>query len=343
MATVVARYSSLRSHAHFRVDSDLELRVNDMVVLKTKRGLEMGQVKVPPGDHKLKPRESVAGEVVRKTTLDDSNSFREQRSESFIEIKRAFKRAAREHRLPMKYVNTERVLSGDRLIVYFTSEERVDFREFVRQFSDAIDSRVELRQVGARDAARINGDVGSCGQELCCISYIIDFVPVSMKMAKNQRISLDPAKISGQCGRLKCCLKYEDDLYVELRKTVPQEGQPVKCEGKDCHACNVDILGQKVTVDFGDGNREIVELDQIEFEKGWTDKDIRRYRKERRKKIREEREAKRQARDRRKSKRTEGSQRRQAKEYVHPGRRAEDQSDGNETPKRQSPDDKAKE
>ncbi|MBE7492783.1 MAG: hypothetical protein HS108_13655 [Planctomycetes bacterium] len=321
MTTVLARYSTLRLMDHFRVPRDLNLRVNDMVVLKTKRGLELGQVKLAPGDHKLRPDQIIAGEVLRKPSLEDSTKFREYRTEDFRPVKRKFKELAAKHKLPMRYQNSERLLSGDKLIVYFTAEDRLDFREFVREFTESVGQRVELRQVGARDAARVAGDVGVCGQELCCISYIIDFVPVSMKMAKTQHISLDPQKISGQCGRLKCCLKYEDDLYNALRRSVPLEGQPVTCEGKECHACSVDILGQKVIVDFGDGRREPRPVSEITFEPDWSDKDIRRYKRERREKFLAERAA----RDAARSERMKSVQdRRHGQDAVHPARRADD-------------------
>lgn len=321
MTTVLARYSTLKLLDHFRVPRDMNLRVNDMVVLKTKRGTELGQVKLAPGDHKLKPDQIIAGEVLRKSSMEDSTKFREMRAEDFKPVKRKFKELATKHKLAMRYQNSERLLSGDKLIVYFTAEDRLDFRDFVKEFTDAVGQRVELRQVGARDAARVTGDVGVCGQELCCISYIIDFVPVSMKMAKTQHISLDPQKISGQCGRLKCCLKYEDDLYNALKKSVPLDGQPIKCEGKDCHACNVDILGQKVIVDFGDGRREPRPVSEITFEPDWSDKDIRRYKRERREKFLAERAA----RDAARSERMKSVQdRRHGQDAVHPARREDD-------------------
>jgi cell fate regulator YaaT (PSP1 superfamily) len=329
MALVLARYSALRTLDYFRVPRDMSLRTNDMVVLRTRRGVEMGQVKTEPGDPDLGPKDSVVGEVLRRTTMEDSTAFREARESDIRPLRRGFRELASKHNLPMRFESAESLLEGDKLVIYFSSEDRVDFREFVKELGEQMpEQRIELRQVGARDAARLTGDVGVCGQELCCVSYIIDFVPVSMKMAKSQRISLDPAKISGQCGRLKCCLKYEDDLYNQLKKTVPQEGQPVTCDGRECHACGVDILRQKVTVDFGDGNREERDVTEVEFEKGWSEKDIRRYRKERRAKIRAEKEARlaeRQARaDRRKQARTDSVDRRQAQETIHPARRASD-------------------
>lgn len=321
MTTVLARYSTLKLMDHFRVPKDLPLRVNDLVVLRTKRGTELGQIKLAPGEHKLKGDQIVAGEVLRKPSLEDSSKFREQKGEDFKPIKRKFKELATKHNLKMRYQNTERLLSGDKLIVYFTAEDRLDFREFVKEFTDSVAQRVELRQVGARDAARVTGDVGVCGQELCCVSYIIDFVPVSMKMAKTQRISLDPAKISGQCGRLKCCLKYEDDLYNSLRQHMPLDGQPATCEGKDCHVCNVNILEQRVTIDFGDGRREEREVKDIQFESNWSDKDIRRYKRERRAKYLEERAARDAARSARQKAVTD---RRHGQDSVHPSRRDDD-------------------
>ncbi len=322
---VLARYSALRTQEYFRVPRDIQLRLNDVVVLKTRRGIEMGQVKTTPGEPKLGPRDQVGGEVLRKPSLEDSRQFREQRVMDVKPLRRKFKELAAKYKLRMRFENAEQLLSADKIVVYFSSDDRVDFRDFVREYSAALESRIELRQVGARDAARLTGDVGVCGQELCCGSYIIDFVPVSMKMAKTQRISLDPAKISGQCGRLKCCLKYEDDLYNELRKTVPMEGQPVVCEGRDCHACGVDILRQKVTVDFGDGNREERDITEIQFEADWSDKDIRRYKRERRAKFIAEREAKQAARADRRREPREAADRRQTQDSVHPARRQQDQ------------------
>lgn len=337
MALVLARYSALRTLEYFRVPRDLSLRPNDMVVLRTKRGVEMGQVKTAPGDPDLGPKDSVGGEVLRRTTMEDSQVFRAGRESDIKPLRRSFRELAKKHKLAMRFESAETLLEGEKLVIYFSSEDRVDFREFVKELGEQTGQpRIELRQVGARDAARLTGDVGVCGQELCCISYIIDFVPVSMKMAKSQRISLDPNKISGQCGRLKCCLKYEDDLYNELKKTVPQEGQPVTCDGRDCHACGVDILRQKITVDFGDGNREERDITEIQFESGWSEKDIRRYRKERRAQIRAEKEARiaeREARaDRRKQPRTETPDRRQAQDAVHPARRDVDDSATGDAP-----------
>lgn len=333
MALVLAKFSALRTLEYFRVPRDLSLKLNDMVVLRTRRGTEMGQVKTAPGEPELGPRDSVGGEVLRRTTLEDSEQFRASRAKDYRPLRRAFRELAAKYKLPVRFEAAEELLDGDKLVVYFSSEDRVDFRDLVKELAGhAPGKRIELRQVGARDAARLTGDVGVCGVELCCISYIIDFVPVSMKMAKSQRISLDPNKISGQCGRLKCCLKYEDDLYNELKQNVPQEGQPVVCDGRDCHACNVDILRQKVTVDFGDGNREERDITEIQFEAGWSEKDIRRYRKERKAQIRAEKEARiaaREARaDRRAQPRPESVDRRQAQEVVHPARRTEDETTG---------------
>ncbi|HRJ77266.1 MAG TPA: regulatory iron-sulfur-containing complex subunit RicT [Planctomycetota bacterium] len=324
MATVLARYSMLRLHEHFRVPENLPVKVGDMVVLRTKRGTETGQVKSLPQDRKLNPEETIAGEVLRRMTQEDATRQRELKATDNKPVIRTCRKLVQQHKLPMRVIAVERLLVSDKLIVYFESEDRLDFRDLVKDVNRELNTRVELRQVGARDAARLTGDVGVCGQELCCVSYIVDFVPVSMKMAKNQRASLDPNKISGMCGRLKCCLKYEDDLYTELQKNVPLEGQPCKCEGHDCTACNVDILGQKVTVDFGDGKREIRDVKDITFDASWTEKDVRRYQKEVWAKREEERQKRLAAGERRARERTESRERRAKQQSEHPQRRVTD-------------------
>ncbi|KAA0213804.1 hypothetical protein EDM80_07660 [bacterium] len=324
MATVLARYSLLRLHEYFRVPDNLPVKVGDMVVLRTKRGTETGQVKSLPQDRKLNPEETIAGEVLRKMTQEDAARQRELKATDNKPVIRTCRRLVQQHKLAMRVIAVERLLVSDKLIVYFESEDRLDFRDLVKDVNRELNTRVELRQVGARDAARLTGDVGVCGQELCCVSYIVDFVPVSMKMAKNQRASLDPNKISGMCGRLKCCLKYEDDLYTELQKNVPLEGQPCKCEGHDCTACNVDILGQKVTVDFGDGKREVRDVKDITFDASWTEKDVRRYQKEVWAKREEERQKRLAAGERRARERTESRERRARQQAEHPQRRAAD-------------------
>ncbi|MCC6151712.1 MAG: hypothetical protein IT461_15785 [Planctomycetes bacterium] len=325
MATVLVRYSLLKLHEPFRIPDDLPVKVGDMVVLRTKRGTEMGQVKSLPQERRLKPEESIAGEVLRKSTLDDAAKARELKFQDVKPLIKQCRVLAKQHKLPMRVIAAERMLGGEKLVVYFESEDRIDFRELVKDVTRDLNARVELRQVGARDAARLTGDVGVCGQELCCVSYIVDFVPVSMKMAKNQRTSLDPNKISGMCGRLKCCLKYEDDLYSELQKSVPLEGQPCKCEGHDCTACSVDILGQKVTVDFGDGKRELRDIKEIQYDPSWTEKDVRRYQKEVWAKREEERQKRIAAGERRAKERTESRERRQQQQQSgNPQRRAAD-------------------
>ncbi|MCC6573018.1 MAG: hypothetical protein IT462_04430 [Planctomycetes bacterium] len=323
MPTVLARYSSLKLHDHFRVSDDLPLKVNDIVVLRTKRGVESGQIKALDSAAKMKPEEGIAGEVMRKSTIEDAAKLRELRANDTKPIVRLARELARKYKLPMHVETVERILSGDKVIIYFQSEERLDFREMVKDLTTQLNTRIEMRQVGARDAARLTGDVSTCGQELCCISYIVDFVPVSMKMAKNQRTSLDPGKISGMCGRLKCCLKYEDDLYSELRKGMPLDGQPCKCDGHDCRVCGVDILGQKVTVDFGEGEREVRDVKEITFDPNLTEKDVRQFERERRAEI-DRKRAERIARGERRAQERGGGDRRQTQNVPSPERRTAD-------------------
>jgi len=148
--------------------------------------------------------------------------------------------------------------------VYFVSEERVDFRDLVKELSTQLGARVELRQVGARDEAKMVGGIGSCGRELCCSTFLPSFAPVSIKMAKDQNLVLNPTKVAGQCGRLKCCLVFENDQYVELRKGLPKVGKRVRTPGGDGRVVELDVLRQRVRIQFEDGPSEVFPANVVE-------------------------------------------------------------------------------
>ncbi len=203
-----------------------ELKMNDQVVVETARGLEMGQVVIPPKDvpdsevpEPLKP-------VVRKAEADDFKRVKDleaREKEALVEGTKLVERL----NLPMKLISADYNLDGNRVTVYFTAEERVDFRELVREMAGRLRARVELRQVGPRDEAKLIGGYGRCGRALCCGTFLSELAPVSMKMAKDQGLPLNPMKISGCCGRLMCCLGYECQQYRDMRKNLPREGQRV--------------------------------------------------------------------------------------------------------------------
>ncbi|MGI6065937.1 MAG: PSP1 domain-containing protein [Bacillota bacterium] len=192
--------------------AQFELGVGDAVIVETARGIEYGHIVVGP---KMIPQEEVVSPlkvVVRKATTQDIEIHQENK----LREKEAFKVCQQkilEHNLPMKLVDVEYTFDVSKIIFYFTAEGRVDFRELVKDLAAVFRTRIELRQIGVRDEAKMLGGIGSCGRVLCCHTVLGDFQPVSIRMAKQQNLSLNPTKISGICGRLMCCLKYESDDY----------------------------------------------------------------------------------------------------------------------------------
>jgi cell fate regulator YaaT (PSP1 superfamily) len=167
--------------------------------------------------------------------------------------------------LPMKIVDAEHIFGGERIIFYFMSEGRVDFRELVKKLAQEYQTRIEMRQIGSRDEARILADVESCGQECCCKRFLKILKPVNMRMAKMQKATLDPSKISGYCGRLKCCLRYEDKTYTELKKNLPKRNIKVKTKSGEGKVVDTQILTQLVVVEYENGEKAALSVDEIEI------------------------------------------------------------------------------
>jgi cell fate regulator YaaT (PSP1 superfamily) len=167
--------------------------------------------------------------------------------------------------LPMKIVDVEHVFGGERIIFYFMSDGRVDFRELVKRVAQEYQTRIEMRQIGSRDEAKLFGDVESCGQQCCCQRFLKILKPVNMRMAKMQKATLDPAKISGYCGRLKCCLRYEDEAYTELNKRLPKKNVKVKTKQGQGRVVDTQILTQLVVVEYESGEKVAVPVDEIEI------------------------------------------------------------------------------
>lgn len=167
----------------------------------------------------------------------------------------AAKRLIREHELPMKVVAVDHSLEANRATIYFTAPQRVDFRSLVRDLGATLKCRVELRQLSARDSARVQGGIGSCGRDLCCATFLKDFEPVSIRMAKDQDLPLNPMRISGACGRLMCCLKYEHPLYTKAQETYPPIGSTVDTPSGQGRVIGHSVPAESVTVRLGDGSR----------------------------------------------------------------------------------------
>ena len=204
----------------------VDLKVYDYVVVQTSRGVELGQVTIAPKQVVASEVTSELKPILRKASEDDvkrAQEFAAKEADAMVECQKIIVRA----NLPMKLVSAEYNLDGSRLTFYFTAEERVDFRDLVRELTTFFKTRIELRQIGPRDQAKMVGGLGRCGRHLCCGSFLTEFTPVSIRMAKDQDLPLDPMKISGVCGRLQCCLAYESEQYREAKASLPKRGQPV--------------------------------------------------------------------------------------------------------------------
>ena len=218
------------------------------VIVETVRGVEMGMVVISNriiseeeiGNRPIKPIIRVATEEDIKQVAGNAQKEKEAFDICAIKIK--------EHKLDMKLIDTELTFDQNKILFYFTSDGRVDFRDLVKDLVSVFRVRIELRQIGVRDEARLVNSVGMCGRGICCASFLGDFQPVSIKMAKDQNISLNPTKISGVCGRLMCCLKYEEETYIHLNALLPNEGDIVKTPDGEGEVLSVSALRQLVKV-----------------------------------------------------------------------------------------------
>jgi len=253
--TVVIRYGSMGIVGRF-VHSLESWRCGQRVVIKSDRGMETGTVVctwggcgVPVG---IGPQ--VRGEVLRAVNHADEVEERHLADSAKREFQFGKEKIAA-HSLPMKLVAVEHLFGGDRIIFYFVSESRVDFRSLVRDLAHEFQTRIEMRQIGVRDEARLLGDYERCGRPLCCRAWIKELEPVSMKMAKIQKATLDPTKISGRCGRLMCCLRFEHTTYRDLAKNLPRKNTLVSTPRGPAKVLDTDVVSQIVAVLLGDGTR----------------------------------------------------------------------------------------
>ncbi len=226
MAEIVGVRFKRAGKVYYFNPSDIDLEVNDYVVVETTRGLEMGQVVISPKQVLASDVSSPLKTVVRKAEPEDIKRAQELEAKEREALTECSQLIAQLH-LPMKLLSAEYNLDGSRLTFYFSAAERVDFRELVRELASRLKIRVELRQMGPRDEAKLIGGCGRCGRPLCCVSFLSEFAPVSIRMAKEQDLPLNPMKISGVCGRLMCCLVYESEQYHIMKGKLPKNGQQV--------------------------------------------------------------------------------------------------------------------
>lgn len=217
MSRVVGVRFKTAGKVYYFDPGEIELQVGDGAVVETARGMEMGMVTAAPREVPEEEIKQPLKKVVRKASPEDLA----RRQENEERAKKAFAIGQQKivaHGLPMKLVEVEYTLDGSKIIFYFTAESRVDFRDLVKDLASTFRTRIELRQIGVRDEAKLLGGLGPCGRQLCCQAFLGDFVPVSIRMAKEQNLSLNPTKISGICGRLMCCLNYESEAYREAKR-----------------------------------------------------------------------------------------------------------------------------
>lgn len=234
---------------------ELKLGVGERVIVETSRGVEMGTVKVANKVISSSEIVSPLKPVTRSATTADIAHYEKNRAaeEEAIAI---CQKKVEAHNLGMKLVGAEYTFDNSKLIFYFTCESRVDFRELVRDLASTFRTRIELRQIGIRDEAKMLGGIGVCGRKLCCAGFLSDFVQVSIKMAKEQNFSLNSSKVSGACGRLMCCLRYEHETYEEAIKQTPPNGSVVKTADGEGVVIETKPLAREVKVKLNDNDKE---------------------------------------------------------------------------------------
>lgn len=247
MITVIGVRFRTAGKIYYFDPEQIEYKLGEHVIVETARGVEYGEIVAPNKEiddneviHPLK-------KIMRLATAEDDEVVRLNK----IKEKEAFftcKQKILKHELNMKLIDVEYTFDGNKVLFYFTSDERVDFRELVKDLAAIFRTRIELRQIGVRDETKMCGGIGICGRGLCCNKFLSDFQPVSIKMAKDQNLSLNPIKISGICGRLMCCLKYEEDCYIEIRDRLPEVGDMVITPDGKGEVLSVNVLREQIRV-----------------------------------------------------------------------------------------------
>ena len=241
--------------------AEIEIAVGDRVVVETERGLSIAQVVRGPVEREAGAAEKLIT-IKRKATFEDLATLERNRQKEHEAFDFCLRRIV-ERSMQMKLVRVEYQFDGSKAVFYFTADGRVDFRDLVKDLAHTFHTRIEMRQIGVRDESKITGGIGICGRELCCCSFLRDFQPVSVKMAKEQNLALNPNKISGQCGRLLCCLDYEYETYCSLRKTFPKCGKRVRTATTNGVIDKLNILTGTITLRMDDGKQIVVRRDEV--------------------------------------------------------------------------------
>lgn len=265
VSAYIVRYGTMRLLGEFEARRNQTCSRGDEVVVRSERGTEWGTVLCPATDRSreyLGQTRSGGGRILRFASDDDRRTRQEIADRERTLFQRAGEMIA-ERNLQMQLIDAEQTLGSERLILYYLSEKRVDFRELVKLMARDFNTRIELRQIGVRDEAKLLADYGDCGKPVCCNTHLQEMPPVSMKMAKLQKATLDPNKISGRCGRLKCCLRYEYDTYEAHRRELPAVGATVITKTGRGRVVSQELLARKLVLVFEDGRRGIADETEI--------------------------------------------------------------------------------
>lgn len=246
----------------FSMNSRSEHKRGDQVIARSNRGLELGEILCEITSQNEASTEKLAGGTIQRPAganeLATVAQLKRQAHEDATDCQSQIDSLG----LPMSIVDVERIFGGEIVTIYFTAAERVDFRELVKRLAAKFQSRIEMRQIGARDEAKLLGDYGDCGRPLCCSGYLQQMPPVTMRMAKLQKATLDPNKLSGRCGRLKCCLRYENDHYEELASKIPPPGSEILTREGKARVLNVELLAQQMLIATEDNRRILITPDE---------------------------------------------------------------------------------
>ena len=259
---VTVRYGKLRELANFQTKIT-DLHCNDDVIIKTDRDIEFGTIVDCIEKSKGSNNSPLAGAVLRKADTTDRESQNTIEEEIIPKEHKYCRKKIKEFNIPMKLIALEHLFGKKKVIIYYIASRRIDFRELVKDLASEFLARIEMKQIGVRDEARLLADYQHCGRELCCRTFLKNLDPVAMKMAKRQKATMDPAKISGRCGKLMCCLRYEDEVYEELKNNLPKKGSIVNTEKGDGEVIDIEILAQNVLIENEEGKRLSVSLKEI--------------------------------------------------------------------------------
>lgn len=263
MPDYIVRYGAMRLLGVFRTNGGASYRRGVRVIARTERGLEAGEVLCETNPEVLERlKDSTEGQILREMTPDDVHEVARIRGRTTEELETC-QRHIDTLGLQMQLVDVEHIFGGERIVIYYLAESRVDFRELVKLLAGEFQTRIEMRQIGVRDEAKLLADFGDCGNAVCCNNHLVQMPPVSMKMAKLQKATLDPTKISGRCGRLKCCLRFEYETYDRIQKELPPLGSTVITPEGRAKVLGHEILTEQLVVSTEDRRRILVNVREV--------------------------------------------------------------------------------